>query len=89
MVDIPGLNLGQQEYYPYVYYRINIDVIDTKMWRKFQSLVIIVISKFRRLYSIKTAEQKFHFCKYDVDKLLNSSDQRRRVISGNQLKYLC
>ncbi|KAG1652780.1 V-type proton ATPase subunit C [Nymphon striatum] len=29
-MDIPGLNLGQQEYYPYVYYKINIDVIDTK-----------------------------------------------------------
>lgn len=24
--DIPGLNLGQQEYYPYVYFKINIDM---------------------------------------------------------------
>jgi V-type H+-transporting ATPase subunit C len=23
--DIPGLNLGQQEYYPYVYFKINLD----------------------------------------------------------------
>ena len=28
-VDIPGLSvLGQSEYYPYVYYKINIDMID-------------------------------------------------------------
>ncbi|KAG9510103.1 hypothetical protein GZH46_01362 [Fragariocoptes setiger] len=27
MDDIPGLNLGQQEYYPYVYFKINIDVL--------------------------------------------------------------
>uniref|UniRef100_T1J1L0 V-type proton ATPase subunit C n=1 Tax=Strigamia maritima TaxID=126957 RepID=T1J1L0_STRMM len=26
-MDIPGLALGQQEYYPYVYYKINIDMI--------------------------------------------------------------
>uniref|UniRef100_V5HKC1 V-type proton ATPase subunit C n=1 Tax=Ixodes ricinus TaxID=34613 RepID=V5HKC1_IXORI len=27
--DIPGLNLGQQEYYPYVYFKICIDMADT------------------------------------------------------------
>ncbi|KAK8775319.1 hypothetical protein V5799_031335 [Amblyomma americanum] len=27
--DIPGLNLGQQEYYPYVYFKISIDMADT------------------------------------------------------------
>ena len=27
-VDIPGLVFGQSEYYPYVYYKINIDMID-------------------------------------------------------------
>ncbi|XP_044744839.1 V-type proton ATPase subunit C isoform X1 [Coccinella septempunctata] len=30
-VDIPGLGFGQQEYYPYVYYKINVDMIDTKI----------------------------------------------------------
>ncbi|KAB0803211.1 hypothetical protein PPYR_00181 [Photinus pyralis] len=30
-VDIPGLGFGQSEYYPYVYYKINIDMIDTKV----------------------------------------------------------
>lgn len=25
--EIPGLNLGQQEYYPYVYFKINIDML--------------------------------------------------------------
>ncbi len=28
MVDIPGISVGQAEYYPYVYYKINIDMID-------------------------------------------------------------
>jgi V-type H+-transporting ATPase subunit C len=27
MDDIPGLNFGQNEYYPYVYFKINIDMI--------------------------------------------------------------
>ncbi|XP_077500795.1 V-type proton ATPase subunit C 1-like [Amblyomma americanum] len=27
--DIPGLNFGQQEYYPYVYFKISIDMADT------------------------------------------------------------
>ncbi|KAF5293005.1 hypothetical protein FQA39_LY13774 [Lamprigera yunnana] len=30
-VDIPGLGFGQSEYYAYVYYKINIDMIDTKV----------------------------------------------------------
>lgn len=30
-VDIPGLGFGQSEYYPYVYYKINIDMIDSKV----------------------------------------------------------
>lgn len=30
-VDIPGLGFGQQEYYPYVYYKINIDMVDSKV----------------------------------------------------------
>lgn len=30
-VDIPGLGFGQQEYYPYVYYKINVDMIETKV----------------------------------------------------------
>lgn len=29
-VDIPGLGFGQSDYYPYVYYKINIDMIETK-----------------------------------------------------------
>ncbi|KAL1513862.1 hypothetical protein ABEB36_003206 [Hypothenemus hampei] len=29
-VDIPGLGFGQSEYYPYVYYKINVDMIETK-----------------------------------------------------------
>lgn len=29
-VDIAGLGFGQADYYPYVYYKINIDMIDTK-----------------------------------------------------------
>ncbi|KAH7646383.1 v-type proton atpase subunit c 1-a-like protein [Dermatophagoides farinae] len=28
--DIPGLNVGQQEYYPYVSFKINIDFVSTK-----------------------------------------------------------
>lgn len=34
VMDIPGLAMGQQEYYPYVYYKINIDMIgsDQKMF---------------------------------------------------------
>ncbi|CAD6207362.1 GSCOCG00010196001-RA-CDS [Cotesia congregata] len=30
-VDIPGLGFGQNEYYPYVYYKINIDMVDSKV----------------------------------------------------------
>ncbi|XP_037925244.1 V-type proton ATPase subunit C isoform X5 [Hermetia illucens] len=30
-VDIPGLGFGQQEYYPYVYYKLNIDMVDAKV----------------------------------------------------------
>lgn len=29
-VDIPGLGFGQSDYYPYVYYKINIDMLDSK-----------------------------------------------------------
>ena len=29
-MDIPGLNLGQAEYYPYVFYKINVDMLETK-----------------------------------------------------------
>uniref|UniRef100_A0A336M2X5 V-type proton ATPase subunit C n=1 Tax=Culicoides sonorensis TaxID=179676 RepID=A0A336M2X5_CULSO len=29
-VDIPGLGFGQNEYYAYVFYKLNIDMIDTK-----------------------------------------------------------
>ncbi|BES90056.1 subunit C [Nesidiocoris tenuis] len=29
-VDIPGLGFGQADYYPYVYYKINIDMMDAK-----------------------------------------------------------
>lgn len=29
-VDIPGLGFGQSDYYPYVYYKINIDMVDHK-----------------------------------------------------------
>ncbi|KAI7798512.1 V-type proton ATPase subunit C 1-B [Triplophysa rosa] len=29
-MDIPGLNLSQQEYYPYVYYKIDCNVLDLK-----------------------------------------------------------
>ncbi|XP_076450881.1 V-type proton ATPase subunit C 1-B-like [Babylonia areolata] len=28
MVDIPGMNMGSAEYYPYIYYRINLDLLD-------------------------------------------------------------
>lgn len=28
-VDIPGLGFGQSEYYPYVFYKINIDMVET------------------------------------------------------------
>lgn len=30
-VDIPGLGFGQSEYFPYVYYKLNIDMIETKV----------------------------------------------------------
>jgi len=30
-VDIPGLGFGQSDYYPYVYYKINIDMVDHKV----------------------------------------------------------
>lgn len=29
-VDIPGLGFGQNEYYAYVFYKLNVDMIDTK-----------------------------------------------------------
>ena len=29
-VDIPGLGFGQSEYYPYVYYKLGIDMVETK-----------------------------------------------------------
>uniref|UniRef100_A0A0A9YAE1 V-type proton ATPase subunit C n=2 Tax=Lygus hesperus TaxID=30085 RepID=A0A0A9YAE1_LYGHE len=29
-VDIPGLGFGQADYFPYVYYKINIDMLDSK-----------------------------------------------------------
>ncbi|XP_059615667.1 V-type proton ATPase subunit C isoform X2 [Phlebotomus argentipes] len=30
-VDIPGLGFGQSEYYPYVYYKLNIDMVESKL----------------------------------------------------------
>ncbi|XP_055630971.1 V-type proton ATPase subunit C isoform X1 [Toxorhynchites rutilus septentrionalis] len=30
-VDIPGLGFGQSEYYPYVYYKLNVDMVETKV----------------------------------------------------------
>ncbi|XP_020296988.1 V-type proton ATPase subunit C [Pseudomyrmex gracilis] len=30
-VDIPGLGFGQSDYFPYVYYRINVDMVDNKV----------------------------------------------------------
>lgn len=30
-VDIPGLGFGQNDYFPYVYYKINIDMVDSKV----------------------------------------------------------
>jgi V-type H+-transporting ATPase subunit C len=30
-VDIPGLGFGQSEYFPYVYYRLGIDMVETKI----------------------------------------------------------
>lgn len=30
-VDIPGLGFGQSEYYPYVYYKVNVDMIESKI----------------------------------------------------------
>ncbi|EDS32198.1 vacuolar ATP synthase subunit C [Culex quinquefasciatus] len=30
-VDIPGLGFGQSEYYPYVYYKLNIDMVENKV----------------------------------------------------------
>lgn len=30
-VDIPGLGFGQNDYFPYVYYKINVDMLDTKV----------------------------------------------------------
>lgn len=30
-VDIPGLGFGQSEYYPYVYYKVNVDMIEAKI----------------------------------------------------------
>lgn len=30
-VDIPGLGFGQSEYFPYVYYKVNVDMMDTKV----------------------------------------------------------
>lgn len=29
-MDIPGLNLSQQEYYPYVYYKIDCNLLEFK-----------------------------------------------------------
>lgn len=28
MVDIPGMNMGSADYYPYIYYKINLDLLD-------------------------------------------------------------
>lgn len=30
-VDIPGLGFGQSDYYPYVHYKINVDMVDSKV----------------------------------------------------------
>ncbi|XP_053672976.1 V-type proton ATPase subunit C [Anopheles nili] len=30
-VDIPGLGFGQSEYFPYVYYKLNVDMVETKV----------------------------------------------------------
>jgi len=30
-VDIPGLGFGQSEYYPYVHYKVNIDMVESKV----------------------------------------------------------
>jgi hypothetical protein len=28
VVDIPGMNLGSADYYPYIYYKINLDLTE-------------------------------------------------------------
>lgn len=30
-VDIPGLGFGQSEYYPYVFYKLNVDMVESKI----------------------------------------------------------
>jgi hypothetical protein len=30
-VDIPGLGFGQSEYFPYVSYKVNVDMMDAKV----------------------------------------------------------
>lgn len=30
-VDIPGLGFGQSEYFPYVFYKLNVDMVETKI----------------------------------------------------------
>lgn len=30
-VDIPGLGFGQSEYFPYVYYKLNVDMLENKL----------------------------------------------------------
>lgn len=32
MIDIPGFSVSQQDYYPYVYYKIDVNMVDTKYW---------------------------------------------------------
>nr|CAD7431621.1 unnamed protein product [Timema monikensis] len=43
-VDIPGLGFGQSEYYAYVYYKINIDMVDTK-WGSMMLLSTVACNK--------------------------------------------
>lgn len=40
-MDIPGLNLSQQEYYPYVYYKIDCNLLEFK-W-KFPNMTILSV----------------------------------------------
>lgn len=30
-VDIPGLGFGQSEYFPYVFYKLNVDMVEAKI----------------------------------------------------------
>ncbi|KAK2576442.1 hypothetical protein KPH14_005774 [Odynerus spinipes] len=49
-VDIPGLGFGQNDYFPYVYYKINVDMVDNKATVYSQEITIFIVTQDLKMH---------------------------------------